>query len=206
MRHRCSCKGMHNYKDYGGRGISVCDEWERSFETFYEWAMQNGYSDELTIDRIDVNGNYEPSNCRWADKGLQSANRRSSGKCEYIGVFMHSNGSCYMCSIKQNGIVIFTYSSRSKNDCVEKRNEFIIKNNLSYPLNEIKSCYENVLRHKNDYVYSATDRDNGERADASSAKELASIIGITPQFICQCLSGTRNSKKYIFEKRCLYCE
>ena len=64
MLNRCRRKNGADYKSYGGRGISVCEEWHQ-FQPFYEWSMSNGYADDLTIDRINVDGNYEPSNCQW---------------------------------------------------------------------------------------------------------------------------------------------
>lgn len=82
---RCNNANHGNYEDYGGRGIKVCNEWRNSFEMFYKWATENGYTDNLTIDRIDVNGNYEPSNCRWVDYKTQANNRRNNHLITYNG-------------------------------------------------------------------------------------------------------------------------
>lgn len=65
MKARCSSPKIHNYKSYGGRGISVCNEWRDNYVAFRDWAMANGYANNLTIDRIDSAGNYTPDNCQW---------------------------------------------------------------------------------------------------------------------------------------------
>ena len=82
---RCYNSNTTNYKRYGGRGITMCDEWKDNFQTFYDWAMSHGYSDDLTIDRIDNNGNYEPSNCRWITVKEQNRNKRNVKFITYGG-------------------------------------------------------------------------------------------------------------------------
>lgn len=84
MRARCGNKKNPNYKDYGGRGITVCDEWSE-YTAFKNWALKNGYNPSLTIDRIDVNGNYCPENCRWATQKEQCRNTRFNHLLTYNG-------------------------------------------------------------------------------------------------------------------------
>ena len=85
IKHRCYLTTDKDYINYGKRGIIMCDEWKNNFQAFYDWAMSNGYTDELTIDRIDVNGNYEPSNCRWVTKEIQNKNTRRNINITYKG-------------------------------------------------------------------------------------------------------------------------
>lgn len=85
MKSRCMDPKNPKYKSYGGRDIKVCDEWLDS-TVFFQWALSNGYRDDLTIDRIDVNGDYEPDNCRWVGTKEQSLNRTDNHYLTYHGI------------------------------------------------------------------------------------------------------------------------
>ena len=86
MKNRCyNAHSKNAYKKYGNRGITVCDEWRNSYTAFRDWAYQNGYRDDLTIDRIDNNGAYEPQNCRWVSTKKQNNNRRNNHYITFNG-------------------------------------------------------------------------------------------------------------------------
>jgi len=85
IKKRCYDEKFKQYKDYGGHGIRICDEWMNDFFTFYDWAIENGASEELTIDRIDNNGDYCPKNCRWVDRFTQANNKSNNRVIEYKG-------------------------------------------------------------------------------------------------------------------------
>lgn len=86
MKQRCFNKKYHGYNRYGGRGITVCEEWAKHFESFRDWSYQNGYDDTKSIDRINNDGNYEPNNCRWADALTQSRNTSRNHPVKYNGI------------------------------------------------------------------------------------------------------------------------
>lgn len=83
IKKRCYNARSTRYKWYGAKNIKMCDEWKNDFKTFYDWSINNGYKEPLTIDRIDVNGNYEPNNCRWVDWKQQQQNKNSNINITY---------------------------------------------------------------------------------------------------------------------------
>lgn len=113
MRRRCSDLNAQNYKYYGGRGIAVCEEWN-DFQTFYDWSMANGYNDGLSLDRIDFNGNYEPSNCRWVRLEEQAGNKRNN-------VFITFDNQTHTIAewSRISGLPYGTLLRRSKDESVE---------------------------------------------------------------------------------------
>lgn len=108
MLKRCNNKNNKNYKYYGERGIKVCEEWadkETGAKAFYEWAIAHGYSEGLTIDRIDVNGNYSPENCRWIPMKYQARNQRTKPNITgFTGVHIERSGR-FAATITENGIL-----------------------------------------------------------------------------------------------------
>ena len=89
MKQRCYNERSSVYNHYGGRGITICDEWLSSFEAFRDWALKNGYADNLTIERINVNGNYCPENCCWITQAEQLNNTRNSIVITHDGLTMN---------------------------------------------------------------------------------------------------------------------
>lgn len=102
MKGRCLNSENRDYPKYGGRGIKVFEEWRKSFETFRDWAIANGYRSDLSIDRIDVNGDYCPQNCRWATANEQCNNRRKTifllygGRKQSLSEWSHETGIKYV--------------------------------------------------------------------------------------------------------------
>ena len=103
MKERCLNANCEAYRDYGGRGIAVCKEWLDDYVNFKQWALCNGYEETLTIERIDVNGNYDPNNCMWANRKQQSNNKRNNiilkldGRSQTLSEWSEETGISYSC-------------------------------------------------------------------------------------------------------------
>jgi hypothetical protein len=134
------------YSDYGGRGITICDEWENDFMSFYNWAMSNGYEENkgLSIDRIDNDGNYCPENCRWTTSTIQTRNQRvyKNNSSGYKGVNYHKSTGKYRARISVNKKSIYLGLFPTAEEGAIAYNNYIIENNLEgFILNEIPEDY-----------------------------------------------------------------
>lgn len=138
MIQRCYNKNNPQFKDYGDRGIFVCDEWRNNFDLFKQWALKNGYDDNLFIDRIDNDKEYAPYNCRFVNRCIQNQNRRiyKISSSNYRGVSKYNNKWRSRISINGERISLGLYDS--KEEAAIAYNDFIIDNNLDYILNIIK--------------------------------------------------------------------
>lgn len=124
MKGRCYNSNNGKYSIYGGRGITICEEWlgETGFVNFYNWAIANGYDDNKTIDRINVDGNYEPDNCRWVDASIQGYNRhvQSNNSTGYRGISKMKNGK-FRAYIKKDNKQISLGLYNKIEDAIEAR-------------------------------------------------------------------------------------
>ena len=134
MLHRCNNHKSKGYKNYGARGITVCVEW-LDVVNFVVWA-ESTYIDGYTLDRIDVNGNYEPSNCRWADITTQALNKRmmKNNTSGFVGIAWSKKASKWRASICVLKINKHIGYFDSKEEAVQARDNYIIKNNLPHKL------------------------------------------------------------------------
>lgn len=136
MIHRCSDSNFKQYKDYGGRGIKVCDEW-KDIRNFIDWVENSSNWEEgLTLDRINTNGNYSPDNCTFSDRNIQSINQRmqNNNTSGFTGVDWDKRYSKWRARIQIYGKCKYIGYFYNIEDAVKARDNYIIDNNLPHPL------------------------------------------------------------------------
>ena len=122
MKNRCNKPTDSHFHNYGGRGISVCSEWENDFSKFSDWAIASGYTEELTIDRIDNNKGYSPDNCRWVSKAAQNRNKRNSILIEYEGKTQTLSEWAREKGIHKSTLVYRYHQGKTGNELFHKQN------------------------------------------------------------------------------------
>jgi hypothetical protein len=140
MKKRCYNSKTEYYCNYGGRGITICDEWSE-FVNFNNWAMESGYNDLLFIDRIDNDGNYEPDNCRWVTREVNMQNTRIlkiTNTSGYRGVSFHIRRQKWQSSIQNNNVSIYLGLFDTAKEAAIAYNDFVMGNNTSHTLNIIE--------------------------------------------------------------------
>ena len=137
-KQRCFNKNSLAYKNYGERGITICKEWKNDFLSFYNWALHNGYKENLTIDRINNNGDYEPLNCRWVNMNIQTRNTRkirSTNTSGYRGVGYYHRYKKYRATISINNKTIHIGYFNNHLEAAKAYDQYVIDNNLEHTKN-----------------------------------------------------------------------
>lgn len=154
MKGRCYTKTHTAYKNYGAKGITVCDEWKCDFLAFYNWAMQNGYNDTLTLDRIDSTKGYSPNNCKWATYAEQNNHLAmlKTNKSGYKGVSWSKKARQWICIISINNKSHRIGCYNTQKEAVEARNKYIDDHGL---VNHQKNVYtgEKIIMPPKTYKY-----------------------------------------------------
>ncbi|MFA7287365.1 MAG: hypothetical protein WC055_00650 [Melioribacteraceae bacterium] len=139
IKNRCYNKNYKRYKDWGGRGIIMCDEWLHNPRLFMDWCMNNGWEDGLEIDRKDNDGNYEPSNCRFVTSEVNNLNQRTltvRNKTGFRGIYWREEGTAYCATVRYKGKLILNKSGfKIAKEAAIYRDKFIVQNRLKHPLN-----------------------------------------------------------------------
>lgn len=137
MKARCNNPNDTGYCNYGGKGVAVCDEWNNDFLLFKNWAELNEYENDLTIDRINPYGNYEPLNCRWATASQQQKNKRklSTNTSGYIGVSYHKHTKKWRFILDIGNKQIYKSGFDDKKTAAIARNIYINTHNTGHSKN-----------------------------------------------------------------------
>ncbi len=140
MKQRCSNTNSKHYLRYGGRGISVCKEWSSDYLTFKNWAMLNGYADDLTLDRINPDGNYNPSNCRWTTRTVQARNTsiREGYTSVYRGVNFDKTSGKWKAQITVDSKKLSLGYFKCEQAAAIAYNLYVVENKLEHSINIIK--------------------------------------------------------------------
>lgn len=167
MKDRCTNPKNNSYHNYGGRGITICENWKNDFNSFYNWAISNGYNDTLSIERIDVNGNYCPENCKWATISEQNNNTRRSILITYNGETKTLKE--WSSSFKLNYSTVYSRYKKGNtieeifNDYVRPKKLFLEYDNKIYTIVELSRIYGidiSTLKHRLKIGWTLTDAFN----------------------------------------------